>query len=147
MKSKAPLALMEQMVMLLIFALAAALCLQAFVKSDKISLRSEAKSRAALAAQDIAEILRHDGRDMESVLSYAEEVLGGNYTGDKLCIYYDENWNITQEEGAYCLSVQEVAVEEQDLQKASVQVKSREPEKEELLFELEAAWLEVSPNE
>ena len=34
MKSKAPLALMEQMVMILVFALAAALCLQAFVKSE-----------------------------------------------------------------------------------------------------------------
>ncbi len=33
-QSEAPLALMEQMVMLLVFALAAALCLQAFVRSD-----------------------------------------------------------------------------------------------------------------
>ena len=30
MRSKAPLALMEQMVMVLVFALAAALCLQSF---------------------------------------------------------------------------------------------------------------------
>ena len=37
MRSKAPLLLMEQMVMLLVFALAAALCLQAFVKSDGLS--------------------------------------------------------------------------------------------------------------
>ena len=40
MKSKAPLALMEQMVMLLVFALAAALCLQAFVQSDRLSRES-----------------------------------------------------------------------------------------------------------
>ena len=46
MKSKAPLLLMEQMVMLLVFALAAALCLQAFVKSDGLSRRSEARDRA-----------------------------------------------------------------------------------------------------
>lgn len=32
MRSKAPLVMMEQMVMLLVFALAAALCLQAFVR-------------------------------------------------------------------------------------------------------------------
>ena len=36
MRSKAPLVMMEQMVMLLVFALAAALCLQAFVRSDEI---------------------------------------------------------------------------------------------------------------
>ena len=47
MKSKAPLALMEQIVMLLVFALAAALCLQAFVKSDQISRESQARSNAA----------------------------------------------------------------------------------------------------
>ena len=41
MKSKAPLMLMEQMIMLLVFALAAALCLQAFVKSEQLSSRSE----------------------------------------------------------------------------------------------------------
>ena len=43
MRSKAPLAMMEQMVMLLVFALAAALCLQAFVKSDQMSKRMEAQ--------------------------------------------------------------------------------------------------------
>lgn len=52
MKSKAPLALMEQMVMLLVFALAAALCMQAFVKSEEVSLSSDTKSSAALAARD-----------------------------------------------------------------------------------------------
>ena len=35
MKSKAPLALMEQMVMLLVFALAAALCLCRLVQNDE----------------------------------------------------------------------------------------------------------------
>ena len=58
MKSKAPLALMEQIVMLLVFALAAALCLQAFVKSDQISRESQARSNAALAVQNTAETIR-----------------------------------------------------------------------------------------
>ena len=51
MKSKAPLALMEQMVMLLVFALAAALCLQAFVQSDRLSRESEARAHAAVLCQ------------------------------------------------------------------------------------------------
>lgn len=34
MRSKAPLVLMEQLVMVLVFALAAALCVQVFVLSD-----------------------------------------------------------------------------------------------------------------
>ena len=45
MRSKAPLVMMEQMVMLLVFALAAALCLQAFVKSDQLSQQGEVRDR------------------------------------------------------------------------------------------------------
>ena len=48
MRSKAPLAMMEQMVMVLVFALAAALCLQAFVKSDRMSKEMEARDRAVV---------------------------------------------------------------------------------------------------
>ena len=46
MKNSAFLALMEQMVMTLVFALSAALCLQVFVLSEQMSLRSEAQSHA-----------------------------------------------------------------------------------------------------
>ena len=38
MRSKAPLVMMEQMIMLLVFALAAVLCLQAFTTSREISV-------------------------------------------------------------------------------------------------------------
>ena len=60
-KSKAPLVMLEQMVMLLVFALAAALCLQAFVKSDAASRESEARDRAALLCQSMAEEMRLNG--------------------------------------------------------------------------------------
>ena len=147
MKSKAPLALMEQMVMLLVFALASALCIQAFVKSDHISLRSDEKCHAALVAQDVAELLRHNGGDMEYALSHAVELSGGIYDKEKLRVNYDENWNVTEEEGTYHLTAEEVFVEESGLQKALVQVAVGEPESSELLFELEVAWLEVEPDE
>ena len=57
-KSKAPLVMLEQMVMLLVFALAAALGLQAFVKSDAASRESEARDRAANLCQSMAEVMR-----------------------------------------------------------------------------------------
>ena len=40
-RSKAPLALMEQIIMILVFALAAAVCLQAFVYANGLSTRGE----------------------------------------------------------------------------------------------------------
>ena len=55
MTSKAPLLLMEQMVMLVVFALAAALCVQAFVRSDAASARNEARDEAVVLCQNAAE--------------------------------------------------------------------------------------------
>ena len=94
MKSKAPLALMEQMVMLLVFALAAALCLQAFVKSDELSARGEARDRAAVLCQTAAETVRHYGGDAQNALSRAAEDLGAAYSEEfvTFSLDYDENW-------------------------------------------------------
>ena len=60
-RSKTPLALMEQMVMVLVFALAAALCVQVFVLSDRTSRYGEARDRALLEAQSAAEALKSGG--------------------------------------------------------------------------------------
>ena len=77
MKSKAPLALMEQMVMLLVFALAAALCLQAFVQSDRLSRESEARDHAAVLCQSVAETIRHSDTREYAYCLRAEEVDSG----------------------------------------------------------------------
>ena len=61
MRSKAPLALMEQMVMILVFAVASALCLQAFAQSELISRRGEDRDRAAVLCQSVAEVVRSNG--------------------------------------------------------------------------------------
>ena len=58
MRSKAPLVLMEQMVMLLVFALAAALCMQAFVKSDQLSQQIVDRDQAVSLCQNAAEAIR-----------------------------------------------------------------------------------------
>ena len=57
-RSKTPLALMEQMVMVLVFALAAALCVQVFVLSDRTSRYGKARDRALMEAQSAAEALK-----------------------------------------------------------------------------------------
>lgn len=159
MKSKAPLALMEQMVMLLVFALAAALCLQAFVKSDQISLKSQAKSNAALMAQNTAEMIRYSGGSLEHAFTETADRQSGSYLENEgLAIAYDEEWKATAEKGTYLLTVQEIPTEEEGLHKVLVQVVSGQGEEgmavafddlteSELLFEMETAWLEVEGHE
>lgn len=102
MKSKAPLLLMEQMIMLLVFAFAAALCLQAFVKSDNISRRSEARDRALQEAQSAAEVIRHAKGDLEQ----AAELLGvERYTETSLMLDYDRDWNPARDAMRYSLII------------------------------------------
>ena len=52
------LVLMEQLIMILIFALATALCLRLFVRADAISLENARQDNAVLAAQNAAELLK-----------------------------------------------------------------------------------------
>ena len=62
MRSKASLFLMEQLIMVLVFALAAALCLQVFVRAEEISLESARRDDAVIVARNAAELLKA-GRD------------------------------------------------------------------------------------
>ena len=151
MRSKAPLALMEQMVMLLVFALASALCLQAFVKSDSISLKNGNRSRAALEAQNVAEAIQHSGGDLEHALAGAGELLKVEPTDGKLQIFYDEDWNMTGEGLAYYLEAEGVPTDTPGLLKAAVQVFANDESlkgdaKPEVLFAIEVAWLEEDSN-
>ena len=73
MKNRAVLTLMEQLVMILVFALAAAICLQAFVAAGQISRNSVDRDRAMVIAQNAAEAIKAEG-------SLPEETDHGDYT-------------------------------------------------------------------
>lgn len=135
MRSKAPLALMEQMIMLLVFALASALCLQAFVKSDNISRNSVERDHAALLCQSTAEMIQNCGGDPAQALSDAAERLELKYDGGLLWMDYDESWNSTSE-GTYHLTAQEISSEVPGLNSARVAVESEGK----TVFEINIAW-------
>ena len=90
MKSKAPLLLMEQMVMLVVFALAAALCVQAFVRSDASSRQNEARDKSVVLCQNAAELIQHSG-DVEAALT---QLHGEVYEDNGVYrAFYDEDMN------------------------------------------------------
>ena len=92
MKSKAPLVMMEQIIMVLVFALAAALCLQTFVLSGKLSKLTEAKNRAVVEAQNVAETIKHGGISAYSE-HYAPEA-----SQEVRKTFFTDTWEITKEE-------------------------------------------------
>ena len=79
MKNRTSLMLMEQLVMLLVFALAAALCLGVFAEADRISRETAQRDQAALIAQNAAEILKATCGDAERVPAVLEGNMPENY--------------------------------------------------------------------
>lgn len=135
MRSKTPLVLMEQMIMLLVFALAAALCLQAFVKSDQLSQASEAQDRALQAAQNAAEVVRACGGDMERAASLLE---AQHHDGDSLQIDYDASWRLAEDTMRYTLGVALQTGSVPGLGQAQIWVRDESGEEELLRFDV--AW-------
>lgn len=155
MKSKAPLAMMEQMVMVLVFALAAALCLQAFVQSDRMSREMEARDRAVVLCQSVAEVLRGNGGDAGEAL---RTVTGQCLTTDRgdFTVRFDEDWSLIETDRSlgvgsqyYFAWVRKLDSEVSGLGRAEVYVESVAPADGEItrIFGIEAAWQEVSAHD
>jgi len=134
MKSKAPLALIELVIMLLIFSLAAALCLQAFSMADRISRQSEVRDNAALQAQNAAEILKHCGGDF----ALAAASYGGSWDGTHWQIHYDADWKITASPDTYTLTAAPEDTENALLGRTHLILRSTADHAE--IFRLSAAW-------
>ena len=148
MRSRSPLVLMAQLVMVLVFALAAALCLQAFAFADRVSARNEAVDRAVVECQRVAETLKSVGLtqpDVDRCLDETAQILHAQSDQGVTWIDYDENWNIVDEwetEAVYRLSVQEVTAPVDGMWKFAVAVSRHLPEDADsgTLFRLYVAW-------
>ncbi|MDD7643224.1 MAG: hypothetical protein PUK75_12275 [bacterium] len=100
-ESKAPLVLMEQVIMVLVFALVAALCIQAFVLARTLSVRMTDRDRAMNVSQTLAETVKACGGDTEEV----REKLGGETDGERLLFFYDGEWKASDQADASFLMV------------------------------------------
>lgn len=127
--------------MVLVFALAAALCLQGFVTAQDISRTGEAQDRAVTAAQQAAETLKARSGDG---FKTARD-LGGTMSGNTLTLTYDNAWSPLppEEAGAYTLTIEPTDSGQPLLGTAQITVSTNEGD---LLFALPVAWQEVTPN-
>jgi len=72
MKNRASFVLVEQLIMLLVFALAAAICLQVFVKADGISQKTVLQDNAVILAQNSAEAVKAAKGDLETAAQHLD---------------------------------------------------------------------------
>ncbi|MBQ7858639.1 MAG: hypothetical protein IJ347_00685 [Faecalibacterium sp.] len=127
-KSRASLLLMEQLVMVLVFALSAAICLQVFVKADEISRMGEQTDRAVLLAQTGAETIKGCKGDLQR----AAGLLQGQFADRQLCAVKDD----------LCLKAQHIDTVVAGLGQAEIWVEQTDTGQR--LFTLTVAWQEVS---
>jgi hypothetical protein len=138
MKRNASLALIEQVIMLLILIVAAALCLRAFAWSDQQSLHYTDRDRAMVELQSAAEILKtHSGDFSAAAASY-----GGRATQTQWVLDFDENWNITATSGTYRICATAIACDVDYLGSATLTV---QPVVGDIFAELTISWQEVAP--
>lgn len=86
MRGKSPLVIMELCIMLLVFAIAAALCLGCFALAEDISAESERRDQAVSMAQNCAESIKAADGD----LAAAAEIMGGSWDGESLTLQQGE---------------------------------------------------------
>lgn len=136
MKSKAPLSLMEQLIMLVVFALAAALCLQVFVLSSRVSRNSETQSSAVTAVQNTTEVVKGCHGDFEDI----SRQLGGTSVADCWQLGYDENWDpISPDRACYLVNITPVPTDLPTLGSATVSAHSENG----TLFSMTVSWQEA----
>ena len=134
MKSRAPLSLIEQTLMILVFALASVLCLQAFVWADHRSRNNTARDHAVLCAQNAAETLKSCRGDYAA----AAALSGGSWDGAAWIACYDDGWG--ESTAGYRLEVLPGKKQLEMLGGASVRVYDVSGR---LLTQLDVCWQEV----
>lgn len=127
MKNKAPLALIEQVIMLLVLAIVSAICLQVFLKANEITRESHAHDLALEQLQNTAEALQSTGGDLNQTAA----IVGGTV----------ENGHLTVEAEDYTITLEERDSDQPLLGTAKLTATRNGK----VLSQLEVCWQEVTP--
>lgn len=88
--TKTGLFMTELLICVGVFSLCAAVCVGLFVKSEVMSQDSANLNQAVIAARNAAECYKAAGGDLEKTA----ELAGGGYSGGRLGVYYDQDWQL-----------------------------------------------------
>ncbi|MBQ3029273.1 MAG: hypothetical protein IJD26_09335 [Lachnospiraceae bacterium] len=136
-KSKSTLALMEQAVMILVFAVAATLCVQAFVRADAYSKELERRDRAVNLCQTVAETVKAKKGDLKATAAQSEATVSGGM----MFLYYNKEWEpVTEQDAVYVLCLEETG---RNGYVTAAQVRVTMKKSGEEVFALPVRWQEV----
>ncbi len=141
MKDRSSLQLMEILIMILVFALCAALCIQCFVWADGLSEDHRAKDIGVSEARNAAEAVKATRGD----LIMASGLIGGSVREDSLYVYYGSALERITDPylASYTLRVSLCESGTNGLGKAHVSFCDGDGE---IIFEIYTAWQEERTN-
>ena len=93
--------LIEIIVVVLVFALSSAICLNIFSAARQKSAASESLNRAVTAAQSAAETLKACGFDAGAAAS----ALSGVCSGDTVIVTYNDDFSVCSGDAAYIMTI------------------------------------------
>jgi len=127
MKNKAPLALIEQVIMLLVLAVAATVCLQVFAQAHHKAHHNTLQDQSLQQLENTAQVLKHTKGDLDRLCLE----LGGSHT--------DGQWILDTE--AYTLTA--VLIEDNTPLLGTAELSA--VTQEGVISSLSVSWQEVSP--
>ncbi|HBU11848.1 MAG TPA: hypothetical protein DEB31_03725 [Clostridiales bacterium] len=86
--SKTKLFLMELIIIILVFSIAGAVCIDLFAQARLLSVNSTDTTNAMIEAQSAAEMVRNTNGDPRSVAGFPQAAV----SEDGYTVYYDANW-------------------------------------------------------
>jgi len=105
-RSKSTLFLIEQLIVIAVFAICAAACINILTAAFFISNNTSAEDHAILRAESAAEVFKATGGDEGAVMSILGGTSGvrGGYPG--VTVFYDTGWqNSSEENASYVLHI------------------------------------------
>lgn len=112
--SKSGLFLMELILSILIFSLAATVCVQMFVKGHSLSEESVRLNHGVIWCQGLADSFYGCDGDLKEMNQYLDNsVLSDNES--RLCIFYDEDFNCLSSDTGHKYCVEGLLKSEDDL--------------------------------
>ena len=98
---RSSLFLLELIIAILFFSLAATVCVRLFIKSHILERDTLDTNHAVTSATSVAEIIQHQEDPFKYLSIYYSDSI---QTTDSFFIYYDENWNpCTKQQAVYQL--------------------------------------------
>ena len=104
MKNRTLLSLIEMLLMVMVFAVASAICLRAFVRADRISRDGSVKAEAALLADSYGALFKEVRGDAGEAAERHGGTLLKESDGPVWMVCFDREWNpVPETEAVYIL--------------------------------------------